>query len=103
MAESISGAIVKYGETFNAEGLAESITTTTQMGEVTGQLMDLIEKEGVKVDDFNAKLQGMSSVADRAAYIQDLLGQKVGTTFSEFTKANAVTFKAKVNMFLILI
>jgi len=29
---SLAGAIVKYGDTFNVEGLAESITTTTQLG-----------------------------------------------------------------------
>lgn len=89
IAESISGAIVKYGETFTAEGLAESITTTTQLGEVTGQLTDLLEKEGVNVEKFNKKLSGMGSEAERADYLSKVLS-KQGLTemYQKYTEMN---------------
>lgn len=85
----LAGARIEYGETFSAEGLAESITTTTQLGEVTGQLTDLLEKEGISVDDFNAKMQSMSSITERANYITQLLaGQGLAESYDKFEKEN---------------
>lgn len=89
ISEALAGARVKYGETFNAEGLAESITTTTQLGEVTGQLTDLLEKEGVNVDDFNAKMQSLATVQERANYISDLLAkQGLNAMYQEYARLN---------------
>lgn len=89
---SLAGAVVKYGETFNVEGLAESITTTTQLGEVTGQLMDLLEKEGINVDDFNAKMQSMGSEQERANYISQLLAdQGLSSMYDKYVEMNPET------------
>ncbi|MEK5104000.1 hypothetical protein MKX83_18610 [Cytobacillus sp. FSL M8-0252] len=76
IAEGISGAIVKYGETFTSEGLAESINTTAQLSEVTGQLTDLLEKEGINVEKFNEKLAGMGSETERANYISEIFTEQ---------------------------
>lgn len=89
ISEALAGARILYGETFSAEGLAESITTTTQLGEVTGQLTDLLEKSGVNVDDFNAKMQSMSSVQERANYISQLLAdQGLNAAYQEYANLN---------------
>lgn len=89
ISEALSGAIVKYGETFTAEGLAESINTTAQLGEVTGQLTDLMEKEGVNVEEFNAKLQGMATAEERANAISQLLAsQGLNGMYQEYAKLN---------------
>lgn len=89
ISEALAGAKVKYGETFSGEGLAESITTTTQLGEVTGQLTDLLEKEGVNVDDFNAKMQSLSSTQERANYISQLLAnQGLNSMYQEYAALN---------------
>ncbi|MFS0594233.1 hypothetical protein AB1L05_21900 [Cytobacillus horneckiae] len=97
IAKNISGAIVKYGETFTAEGLAESITTTTQLGEVTGQLTDLLEKEGVNVEKFNEKLQGMGSEAERANYVSKILSdQGLNSMYQKYLEMNPeITKNAK--------
>lgn len=89
ISEALAGARILYGETFSAEGLAESITTTTQLGEVTGQLTDLLEKSGVNVEDFNAKMQGMSSAQERANYISQLLAdQGLNAAYQEYANLN---------------
>ena len=89
ISKNIAGAIQIYGDTFNAESLAESITTTTQLGEVTGQLTDLIEKNGMTVEDFNAQIQQYSTVGERANYITDLLAnQGMANVYDEFVRAN---------------
>jgi phage-related minor tail protein len=94
ISESISGAIVKYGETFNIEGLAESITTTTQLGEVTGQFMDLLEKENVNVDAFNTKLESMSSAEERANLVSKTLAEQGLTSmFTKYQEMNPEVIK----------
>jgi hypothetical protein len=89
ISKAISGAIVSYGETFTAEGLAESITTTTQLGEVTGQLTDLLEKSGVDVEKFNTNMRSFSDVQDRARYITQVLADEgLSRAYDEYTKMN---------------
>lgn len=89
ISEGISGAITKYGETFTSEGLSESINTTAQLGEVTGQLTDLLEKEGVNVEGFNEKLLGMASAEERANAISKLFAdQGLNSMYQEYAKAN---------------
>ncbi|UJF27458.1 hypothetical protein [Planococcus sp. 107-1] len=89
VSKGISGAIVKYGETFTAEGLAESITTTSQLGEVTGQLTDLMEKSGVDVAKFNEELQGMSSTQERSNAIAKLFAdQGLNDVFDQYVRNN---------------
>lgn len=77
VSEVLAGAIISGGDTFNVEGLAESIATTTQLGEATGQFMDLLEKNtgetGLTIDEFNQKMQSMNTVTERANYITQLL------------------------------
>lgn len=91
---ALAGVSVKYGSTFNPEGLAESIGTTTHLGEVTGQFMDLLEKEGINVDSFNATLKGMSSEQERANFITQTL-EKQGLTgvFNKYQQLNPEVVK----------
>lgn len=94
VSEGIAGAIVKYGETFTAEGLAESITTTSQLGEVTGQLTDLMEKSGVDVEKFNEQLQGMSSTQERSNAISQLFAdQGLNGMYQQYVKMNPEVVK----------
>jgi phage-related minor tail protein len=89
VSKGISGAIVKYGETFSSEGLAESIATTSQLGEVTGQLTDLMEKSGVDVEGFNTKLQGMSSIQERSNAIAEMFAdQGLNSLYEQYIKMN---------------
>lgn len=89
IAEGISGAIVKYGNTFSSEGLAESINSTAQLGEATGQLTDLLEKEGINVEKFNEKLSGIADETDRANFIsQTFADQGLNSMYEQYTKAN---------------
>jgi hypothetical protein len=95
ISKTISGAIVSYGETFTAEGLAESITTTTQLGEVTGQLTDLLEKSGVDVEKFNTNMRSFSDVQDRARYITQVLADEgLSRVYDEYVKMNPEVVEA---------
>ncbi|RNC96265.1 hypothetical protein [Lysinibacillus halotolerans] len=95
ISKAISGAIVSYGDTFTAEGLAESITTTTQLGEATGQLTDLLEKSGEPVDDFNKKMQSFSTTEERANYISQLLAdQGLTASYEKYSDNNRAIAEA---------
>lgn len=95
VSKGIAGAIQLYGDAFNAEGLAESIATTTSLGEVTGQFMDLIEKRGMTVEQFNAEIQRYGTVAERANYISELLAKEgLVNVYNEFARSNPEIVKA---------
>lgn len=79
ISKALAGGIISGGDTFNVEGLAESLATTTQIGEATGQLTDILEKNfsetGVTIEEFNEKLSGMETVTERADYALSVLNK----------------------------
>lgn len=79
ISKTLAGGIISGGDTFNIEGLAESLATTTQIGEATGQLTDILEKNlsetGITIEDFNEKISSMGTVTERADYALSVLAK----------------------------
>lgn len=78
---NLVGATVKWKDTLKFEGLADGLQETLATGSAVGQFGELLERMGMNLDDFNARLAECSTEAER----QDL----VLTTLSESGLASA--------------
>lgn len=76
LTDGIIGAWSKYGDSIPIDGLAEAVNHTMQLGEVQGNLADVIEWGGGTVEDFNAKLATCSNETERADMIMKLLADQ---------------------------
>lgn len=76
LTDGVIGAWARYGDSIPIDGLAEAVNHTVQLGEVQGTLADVIEWGGGNVDEFNEKLAGCSTEAERAALIQKMLAEQ---------------------------
>lgn len=97
--KTLAGGVISGGDTFNVEGLAESLATTIQTGEATGQLTDLFEKSlsdvGLSIDDFNAKMGSLPTVTERANYAMSVLSNAgLADLYDDFAKANPEIIEA---------
>lgn len=68
-----------YGDSIPIESLTESINESSQVAQVTGVLADALNWAGISEDEFNAKLQALSSTQERA----DLIAQTLNDTYGE--------------------
>ncbi len=63
--EALSGAIVKFPDTLKIESLADGLQETLATGEATGAFAELIERMGGSLENFNEKLAGCSTEAEK--------------------------------------
>lgn len=68
-----------YGDSIPIESLTESINESSQVAQVTGVLADALNWAGISEDEFNIKLQSLSSTQERA----DLIAQTLNDTYGE--------------------
>ena len=88
------GTWAQYGDSIPTEGLAEAISATSAMSSVQGVLADALEWQGVNLDDFNAKLETMSTDQERAAYIQETLTGLYGESADAYRENNKELIEA---------
>ena len=84
----LTGVFAEFGDSIPTEGLAEGMQATAEMGNVQGVLADALEWQGVNLDDYNKKLEKMSSSEERAAYIQETLTELYGESADAYREAN---------------
>ena len=84
----------KYGDSIPIEGLTESINETAQVSKVTGNLADALNWAGVSEDEFQAKLDGLSTEQERQALITETLNGLYSETADEYRKNNASVMEA---------
>lgn len=77
-AEAAIAVWTAYGDSIPIEGLTESINETAQVAQVTGSLADALNWAGISEDDFNTKLQSLTSTQERADYIAGILNDTYG-------------------------
>lgn len=96
------GAWSKYGDSIPIDGLAEAINHTVKLGEVQGNMADVLEWAGVSTDDFNAKLAECGSESERADLIMQELARQglteVGSKWQENNKNLVEGHKATAEM-----
>lgn len=76
LTNGVIGAWARYGDSIPIDGLGEAINHTVQLGEVQGNLADVIEWGGGNVDKFNEQLAACTTEAERADLIQKMLAEQ---------------------------
>lgn len=82
VSESAEAAIAvwtAYGDSIPIESLTESMNETAQVGKVTGVLADALNWAGISEDNFNTKLQALTTTQERA----DLIAQTLNDTYGQ--------------------
>lgn len=88
--EALGGAVVKFPDTLKVESLADSLQETIATGEATGQFAELLERLGIDIDTFNAKMAGATSTADRQNIVlQTLSAAGLTETYNGWKQNNA--------------
>lgn len=85
----LTGVYSKFGDSLPVEAMAEAISVSTTLGEVSGTLVDAFEFSGQSIDEHNAKLATMSTAEERSAYIKEELNKiykETGETYKEVNK-----------------
>lgn len=84
------GAWATYGDSISIDGLAEAINHTSQLGQVQGNLADVLEWAGVSVEEFNEKLAECTTAEERADLILKQLSEQGLTQAGEAWKNNNI-------------
>ena len=74
-----TGIFANFGASLPLEGLFEAVNHTASLGEVQGSLADALEWSGITVEEFNEKLEKISSEEER----QDLIVKTLQDTYSK--------------------
>jgi hypothetical protein len=72
----VNGAYIKFSDTLKTEGIADGIQETLAAGEAVGPFAELLERSGVKLDDFNSTLGSMITIGEGSNYILKTLSQQ---------------------------
>ena len=91
----LTGVMAEYGASIPLEGLAEGIAASSAMSSVQGVLADALEWQGVNLDDFNAKLEKLSTEEERATYIQKTLTDIYGESADAYLENNKSVIAAR--------
>lgn len=91
----LTGVMAEYGNSIPLEGLAEGIASSAAMSSVQGPLADALEWQGVNLEDFNKKLEGLATEEERAAYIQETLTGLYGESADAYRENNAAVIEAQ--------
>ena len=88
MTNAAIGAWARYGDSISIDSLAEAINHSAQLGEVQSSLADVLEWAGMSVEDFNGRLGGCSSAAERADLILQMMADQGLTAAGEAWREN---------------
>lgn len=91
----LTGVMAEYGSSIPLEGLAEGIQATANMSSVQGALADALEWQGINLDDYNKKLEALSTEEERAAYIQKTLTDLYGDSADAYRETNKSVIEAR--------
>lgn len=89
--ENLSGAAIRFPDTLKVESLADSLQETIATGEATGQFAELLERLGINLDTFNAKMAVSEDETFRLnAALNYLEGAGLKRTYDQWIKENEV-------------
>lgn len=92
--ELINGTIggwAKYGDSIPIDTLAEDLNITVKMNEAQGVFADLLERSGVTVESFNARLSTCKTMEERVQLILDELTRQNLPSMGEAWRQNNKT------------
>jgi len=87
--EDLVAASVKFGETLNPEGLASDLQESIAQGEVTGMFGEMLNRMGVNLDDFNAKLaEAKANGTETDLVLQQMAELGLTQVYDKYTEVN---------------
>jgi len=87
--EDLVAASVKFGETLNTEGLASDLQESIAQGEVTGMFGEMLNRMGVNLDDFNAKLaEAKANGTETDLVLQQMAELGLTQVYDKYTEVN---------------
>lgn len=89
-----AGVYGSFGDSLPIEGLTEAANETSKTGQLTGVLADAIQWAGIKEDDFQAKLDTLSTEQERNSYILSTLNGLYSEAADNFNKNSQQAMEA---------
>ena len=89
-----TGVYSQFGASLPIESLTEAANETAKTGQLTGGLADALNWAGVSEDDFQAKLDSLTSEQERAAFITETLNGLYSDSADEYRKNNKSVMEA---------
>lgn len=89
-----TGVFATFGDSLPIEGLTEAANETAKVGQVTGSLADALNWAGVSEDDFNKKLEGLSTEQERQALITSTLNGLYSESANKYREVNGEVMNA---------
>ena len=90
------GLVATFGDALQPETFYESANETLKLNEATGAFVQLLEGTGViTVDDFNKKLQSLTTEEDKQNYMLDLTEQLLGDAAQAYEERNESVLAAR--------
>lgn len=71
----LEGGAIKWKDTLKFEGIADGLQETLAVGEAAGSFGEMLERSGVKLSVFNARLEDCETMADRQNYALKVLSE----------------------------
>ncbi len=90
------GLVATFGDALQPETFYESANETLKLNEATGAFVQLLEGTGVvTVDDFNKKLQSLTTEEDKQNYMLELTEQLLGDAADAYNIRNESVLAAR--------
>lgn len=90
-----AGAYGRFGDALPINSLVEASNETQKTGQLTGTLADAINWAGLSEEDFQAKLDSLSTEQERNQFITETLYELYGDSASAFYENSQATLKAR--------
>ena len=90
-----AGAYGRFGDALPINSLVEASNETQKTGQLTGALADAINWAGLSEEDFQAKLDSLSTEQERNQFITETLYELYGDSASAFYENSQATLKAR--------
>ena len=84
----VIGAWVEYGDSISIEGLSEAANETAKTGKITGQFADSLSWAGKSEEEFQKKLDGLSTEQERQQLIVATLNELYGENAQKYAENN---------------
>ena len=83
-----TGVYAQFGASLPIESLTEAANETAKTGQLTGGLADALNWAGVNEEEFQAKLDSLSTEQERSAFITETLNGLYSDSADEYRKNN---------------
>lgn len=87
--DQVNGAYIRFSDTLKTEGIADGIQETLAAGEAVGPFAELLERSGIKLEDFNLKLADAKVKGEATNLImQTMADQGFGSVLQKYEELN---------------